>query len=154
VAQHLEHLKPLSALQLQLLSAGWLYTRVLHGPGKQCSAIAELLVDVCAGAQVEEFVRIASSLLINMGTLSSDWVASKKLAAKEVSSGSCPTALLVLLVVFTPLTMSFDPTGAAFEVAAKHDMKGTSQVADTTFLASAHAMLELSDGLTNHKLCS
>jgi hydroxyethylthiazole kinase-like sugar kinase family protein len=30
-------------------------------------------------------VRIASALLINMGTLSSDWVASKKLAAKEVS---------------------------------------------------------------------
>jgi hypothetical protein len=38
--------------------------------------------------QVEEFVRIASSLLVNMGTLSSDWVASKKLAAKEVRAAA------------------------------------------------------------------
>lgn len=36
--------------------------------------------------QVEDFVSISSALLINMGTLSSDWVASKKLAAKKVSS--------------------------------------------------------------------
>jgi hypothetical protein len=35
---------------------------------------------------VEEFVAISSSLLVNMGTLSSDWVASKKLAAKQVSA--------------------------------------------------------------------
>jgi hydroxyethylthiazole kinase len=34
--------------------------------------------------EVEEFVGIASALLINMGTLSSDWVASKKLAASRV----------------------------------------------------------------------
>ncbi len=34
--------------------------------------------------QVEEFVGISAALLINMGTLSSDWLASKKLAAKRV----------------------------------------------------------------------
>jgi len=38
--------------------------------------------------QVEEFVGISSSLLINMGTLSSDWLASKKLAAKRVSGAA------------------------------------------------------------------
>jgi hydroxyethylthiazole kinase-like sugar kinase family protein len=38
--------------------------------------------------QVEEFVGISSSLLINMGTLSSDWLASKKLAAKRVSTAA------------------------------------------------------------------
>lgn len=37
-----------------------------------------------AVVQVEEFASISSALLINMGTLSSDWVASKKLAAKQV----------------------------------------------------------------------
>jgi hydroxyethylthiazole kinase-like sugar kinase family protein len=36
--------------------------------------------------QVEEFAAVSSSLLINMGTLSSDWLASKKLAAKRVSA--------------------------------------------------------------------
>jgi hypothetical protein len=34
--------------------------------------------------EVEQFVGISSALLINMGTLSSDWVASKKLAARRV----------------------------------------------------------------------
>jgi hydroxyethylthiazole kinase-like sugar kinase family protein len=50
--------------------------------------------------QVEEFVGISSSLLINMGTLSSDWLASKKLAAKRVGAaelgqaGSSTTAAI------------------------------------------------------------
>jgi hydroxyethylthiazole kinase len=35
--------------------------------------------------QVEEFIGISGALLVNMGTLSSDWVASKKLAAARVS---------------------------------------------------------------------
>lgn len=43
--------------------------------------------------EVEEFVRIASALLINMGTLSSDWVASKKLAAKEAVAVGKPWVL-------------------------------------------------------------
>jgi hypothetical protein len=50
-------------------------------------------------------VRIASALLINMGTLSSDWVASKKLAAKEVSSGSSQAAPLPLATHLSPLVL-------------------------------------------------
>lgn len=43
--------------------------------------------------EVEDFVKISSGLLINMGTLSSDWVASKKLAAIQVGgSGPLSTA--------------------------------------------------------------
>ena len=34
--------------------------------------------------EVEQFVGIASALLVNMGTLESSWVAAKKLAAKQV----------------------------------------------------------------------
>ncbi len=34
--------------------------------------------------EVEQFVGISSALLVNMGTLSSDWIAAKKLAAKKV----------------------------------------------------------------------
>jgi hypothetical protein len=45
-----------------------------------------LLVPMLLRLQVEEFVAVSSSLLINMGTLSSDWLASKKLAAKRVSA--------------------------------------------------------------------
>ncbi len=37
--------------------------------------------------EVEDFVAIASVLLINMGTLSSEWIASKKLAAQRVRPG-------------------------------------------------------------------
>lgn len=43
--------------------------------------------------EVEEFVAISSSLLINMGTLSSDWLASKKLAAKRVGVRGKPHCL-------------------------------------------------------------
>ena len=34
--------------------------------------------------EVEAFTSISSALLVNMGTLSPEWVASKKLAAKRV----------------------------------------------------------------------
>lgn len=34
--------------------------------------------------EVEDFVSISSALLINMGTLSSDWIAAKKMAARQV----------------------------------------------------------------------
>ena len=37
--------------------------------------------------EVEDFVGIAAALLINMGTLSSEWIASKKLAAQRVRAG-------------------------------------------------------------------
>ena len=37
--------------------------------------------------EVESFVSISAALLVNMGTLSSDWVAAKKLAAHQVSAG-------------------------------------------------------------------
>lgn len=39
--------------------------------------------------EVEQFVGISSALLVNMGTLSSDWIAAKKLAAKKVGTGCC-----------------------------------------------------------------
>ncbi len=50
------------------------------------AAFVELSVIYSAVVQVEEFVGISAALLINMGTLSSDWLASKKLAAKRVGA--------------------------------------------------------------------
>eukprot|EP00775_Hariotina_reticulata_P010516 gene10516-10676_t len=43
--------------------------------------------------EVEDFVSISSALLINMGTLSSDWVASKKLAAQQAVALGKPWVL-------------------------------------------------------------
>lgn len=34
--------------------------------------------------EVEDFMTISTALLVNMGTLSSEWIASKKLAAMRV----------------------------------------------------------------------
>lgn len=57
-------------------------------PTKASPLTLELTLPLTAQAhsldEVEDFVKISSGLLINMGTLSSDWIASKKLAAKQV----------------------------------------------------------------------
>jgi hydroxyethylthiazole kinase len=44
-------------------------------------------------SQVEDFVKISSALLINMGTLSADWIAAKKLAAKQATTMGKPWVL-------------------------------------------------------------
>jgi hypothetical protein len=49
----------------------------------QC-IIVILILQVHGLDEVEDFTSISSALLINMGTMSSDWVASKKLAARQV----------------------------------------------------------------------
>jgi len=43
--------------------------------------------------EVEDFLRISSALLINMGTLSSEWVAAKKLAAAQAQALGKPWVL-------------------------------------------------------------
>eukprot|EP00798_Chlamydomonas_sp_ICE-L_P011729 gene11729-5208_t len=43
--------------------------------------------------EVEDFVAISDALLINMGTLESDWVASKKLAARKAKELGKPWVL-------------------------------------------------------------
>ncbi|KAG1677231.1 hypothetical protein FOA52_013430 [Chlamydomonas sp. UWO 241] len=43
--------------------------------------------------EVEAFARISSALLINMGTLSSEWVAAKKLAARSAVGAGVPWVL-------------------------------------------------------------
>ncbi|MEW5423051.1 hydroxyethylthiazole kinase [Amorphus sp. 3PC139-8] len=43
--------------------------------------------------EVEEFVRLASALVVNIGTLSADWAAAMKLAAGEANRRNIPWAL-------------------------------------------------------------
>jgi hypothetical protein len=49
--------------------------------------------------QVEEFVAISSALLINMGTLASDWLAAKKLAAIRVGGSDSQRWVQLLTTV-------------------------------------------------------
>lgn len=48
---------------------------------------------VSATDEVEEFVSKSSALLVNSGTLSSDWVAAQKLAAKAAVTAGVPWVL-------------------------------------------------------------
>jgi hydroxyethylthiazole kinase-like sugar kinase family protein len=61
---------------------------VIHGlSGKLCSPQAH------AKEEVEDFLKIASALVVNVGTLSADWVESMRLAAAAANKLGKPWVL-------------------------------------------------------------
>eukprot|EP00877_Chromochloris_zofingiensis_P014836 jgi/Chrzof1/9606/Cz04g09140.t1 len=100
--------------------------------------------------EVEEFLGIASALLINMGTLSSDWVASSKLAATRAVALGKPwvldpvgcgattyrTAACVAMLKLKPTVVR----GNASEIMSLAGAAGTTRGVDST--ADSHEALD------------
>eukprot|EP00878_Enallax_costatus_P033299 GHUV01036712.1.p1 GENE.GHUV01036712.1~~GHUV01036712.1.p1 ORF type:complete len:248 (+),score=99.97 GHUV01036712.1:527-1270(+) len=111
--------------------------------------------------EVEEFVCISSALLINMGTLSSDWVASKKLAAKQAVALGKPwvldpvgcgattyrTSACVAMLKLQPAVVR----GNASEILALAGAAGNVKGVDST--AASHEALDAAKQLAREYKC-
>eukprot|EP00879_Flechtneria_rotunda_P024855 GHRR01026374.1.p1 GENE.GHRR01026374.1~~GHRR01026374.1.p1 ORF type:complete len:230 (+),score=96.01 GHRR01026374.1:231-920(+) len=111
--------------------------------------------------EVEEFAAIASGLLINMGTLSSDWVASKKLAARQAVALGKPwildpvgcgatsyrTAACVAMLKLQPTVVR----GNASEILALAGAAGNVKGVDST--AASYEALEAAKQLAADHKC-
>ncbi|GLC63144.1 hypothetical protein PLESTB_001986200 [Pleodorina starrii] len=113
--------------------------------------------------EVESFVTISSALLVNMGTLSSDWVAAKKLAAKKavelgkpwvldpVGCGATPvrTASCLDLLACRPTVVR----GNASEVLALAGAAGSSGVKGVDSTAASGDAVEAAKSLASKHGC-
>ncbi|KAJ9516239.1 hypothetical protein QJQ45_001150 [Haematococcus lacustris] len=158
-------MQPESELETTASSALGLYKRVVKSrPLIQCitnfvsmDIMANVLL--AAGAspamahsldEVEDFVGISAALLINMGTLSSDWLASKKLAAKQVSAGQATpvrTRACLDMLRCKPTVVR----GNASEILALAGAAGTIKGVDSC--ESSHAALPLAQTLAQEHQC-
>ncbi|KAL6759904.1 hydroxyethylthiazole kinase [Haematococcus lacustris] len=169
-------MQPESELATTASSALGLYKRVVKSrPLIQCitnfvsmDIMANVLL--AAGAspamahsldEVEDFVGISAALLINMGTLSSDWLASKKLAAKQACALGKPWVLDPVGCGATPIRtracldmLRCKPTvvrGNASEILALAGAAGTIKGVDSC--ESSHAALPLAQTLAQEHQC-
>ncbi len=100
--------------------------------------------------EVEDFGRIASALVVNIGTLSSDWIAAMKLAARIYRDAGKPFVFDPVAVGATRLRnaaaadlIAMKPTvirGNASEILALAGVAGTGKGVDST--ASSNAALD------------
>mmetsp|Transcript_10306 Transcript_10306/g.26846 ORF Transcript_10306/g.26846 Transcript_10306/m.26846 type:complete len:290 (+) Transcript_10306:111-980(+) len=115
--------------------------------------------------EVEDFMKLASGLLINMGTLSSDWLASKKLAAKQAVALGKPWVLDPVACGATPVRtqacldlLSCHPTvirGNGSEIIALADAAGcvsTKEAAQQRACSGVDSTATSDDALSQAKL--